>query len=103
MEENKKNRKEEIQSRREFFKRVAMGALPILGGIVLSNIPLIGRAHESEVENGCDWDCSGGCKGSCGRVCSYGCTNSCSGGCDGACKGGCSSSCKGYCAYSSSF
>ena len=35
--ENKK--KDELQNRREFFKRAAKGALPILGAIVLANVP----------------------------------------------------------------
>ena len=102
MEENKKNQKEEIQSRRDFFKRVAMGALPILGGIVLSNIPLIGRAHESKVGSGCYnsclFDCSGTCSGGC-----MGCTGSCTGGCEGLCGGNCTTSCSGGCFHASSW
>lgn len=35
--ENKK--KDELQNRREFFKKAAKGALPILGAIVLANMP----------------------------------------------------------------
>jgi len=92
---------DELQSRREFFRNAAKAALPILGAIVLSNVPMLSQAQNEETELGCDWGCSGGCKGGCGRVCSTGCTNSCSGSCYGACKGGCSSSCKGYCSGSS--
>ncbi len=88
MEKNKKN--EELQSRREFFKRAAKGALPILGAIALSNIPLMGNAEEVM---GCDFGCSGGCSGGCGRSCSFGCSGSCSGSCSGGCKGGCGRSC----------
>ncbi len=92
---------EELQSRREFFKKAAKGVLPILGTIVLSNVPMLGNAHGSKEELGCDFGCSGGCSGSCGRVCSFGCTNSCSGTCSGACKGGCSHSCSTSCSGSS--
>lgn len=35
-----------IQSRREFFKKAAKGALPILGAIVLSNTPLLASQTE---------------------------------------------------------
>lgn len=92
--EDKKNN--ELRSRREFFKKAAKGALPILGAIVLANVPLVTKAAESSM------DCSGSCSWGCGRVCSTGCSNSCSGTCSGGCKGGCSSSCSGACVYSSS-
>lgn len=97
----KKQNDDELQSRREFFRNAAKAALPILGAIVLSNVPMLSQAQNEETELGCDWMCTGGCKGGCGRVCSVGCTNSCSGSCDGACKGGCYGSCKGTCSGSS--
>ena len=37
MEKNKQN--EELQSRREFFKKAAKSALPILGAVVLASAP----------------------------------------------------------------
>ena len=37
MEKNEKN--EELQNRREFFKKAAKSALPILGAIVLAGSP----------------------------------------------------------------
>ncbi|MCI5627543.1 MAG: Cys-Xaa-Xaa-Xaa repeat radical SAM target protein [Porphyromonadaceae bacterium] len=98
----KQNKNEELQSRRQFFKKAAKATLPILGAIVATNLPFVSHAatnHESETENSCSWGCSGGCSGSCGRVCSYGCSNSCAGSCSGACKGYCQGSCKGSCAY----
>lgn len=39
MKKNEKN--EELQSRRDFFKKAAKGALPILGAILLSGAPQI--------------------------------------------------------------
>lgn len=97
----KKDQKEELQSRRDFFKKTAKGMLPVLGAIVLAHAPILSYAEDNDGEMGCDWGCYGGCKGGCGRVCSYGCTNSCSGSCSGACKGGCQGSCKGGCRRSS--
>ncbi len=88
MKKNKNN--EELQSRREFFKKAAKGALPILGAIALSNIPMLGKAEEML---GCNFGCSGGCSGGCSRSCSFGCSGSCSGSCSGGCKGGCGRSC----------
>ena len=43
--ENKK--KDELQNRREFFKKAAKGALPILGAIVLANVPGILKAADA--------------------------------------------------------
>lgn len=100
MKKSKKN--EELQSRREFFKKAAKGALPILGAIALANMPLLSKASE-EVPMGCrgncsygcggacSTSCSGGCKGGCGGACSYSCQNTCKGSCQGSCRGGCSS------------
>ena len=104
--ENKKQN-EELQSRREFFKKAAKGALPILGAIVLASNPLLSKASE-ESPMGCDYGCTYGCQGGCGRSCSYGCSGSCAGSCSGGCKGGCSRSCSISCSsgcrgYSSSY
>lgn len=95
-DEEKRN---ELQSRREFFKNAAKKTLPILGALVLASSPLmsIAKNAESEVETGCDWGCTYGCKGSCGRVCSFGCTNSCAGECSGGCKATCQGTCRGTC------
>lgn len=95
MEEKKKN--EEIQSRREFFKKAAKGALPILGAIALANLPLLSEASETEVGWGCSYGCSGGCKSGCGQSCSFSCSGGCKGGCGGACSYGCQNTCKGTC------
>ena len=84
MSKNKKN--EELQSRREFFKKAAKGALPILGLTVLSSMPILNASAESKAGMGCE-----GCTGLC-----TGCT-SCSGWCQGTCQGctGCSVNCYG--------
>ena len=44
MVKNEKN--EELQSRREFFKKAAKGALPILGAVVLASAPGLANAAE---------------------------------------------------------
>lgn len=82
MEKNKKN--EELQSRREFFKKAAKGALPILGAIVLANAPAIVKAAEA-TPSGCHYGCS--------AVCS---TSACQGTCSGSCRFTCSGGCKNY-------
>ena len=95
MHNNKKN--EELQSRREFFKKAAKGALPILGAIVLAGAPGILNATESApmgCSNGCYTSCANTCKGTCvggcnsrcsgcGTACGHGCATGCSGGCTG--------------------
>ena len=80
----KTKKNEELQSRREFFKKTAKGVLPILGAIALANVPYVMGAKENP-----SMDCRGGCY--------YTCSGSCSGGCDGGCRWGCETTCKGGC------
>lgn len=79
MKKNGKN--EELQSRREFFKKAAKGALPILGAIVLANAPAIASAAE-ETPMGCHYGCTAVCSTSA-------CQGTCSGGCRFTCERGC--------------
>lgn len=78
MKQTKKN--EELQSRREFFKKAAKGALPILGAIVFAGAPGILNAAES-APNGCSRYGCGVCTSSCSGACKGGCYTTCSGGC----------------------
>lgn len=84
---NKKN--EELQSRREFFKKAAKGVLPILGAVVLASTPAIVKASGSD-STGCTtcygtcYGCTGSCAGKCADVCT-----SCSGTCQNTCRGMC--------------
>ena len=48
----KENKNEGLQSRRDFFKKAAKNALPILGAIALIGTPKIVKAEEVM---GCDW------------------------------------------------
>lgn len=98
-----KNKREEIQSRREFFKKAAKAALPVVGAAILSSVPFMNaEATPSECYlSACSGTCTGTCSGLCTTSCQGGCANhacqtdcmySCSGGCDGGCFGTCSSS-----------
>ena len=87
-----KKENNELQSRREFFKKAAKGALPILGAVILASSPIISKAVEKE-----PMGCSSGCMYSCRVACYDNCTTSCHGGCKGGCKGTCTGSCFGSC------
>lgn len=80
----------ELQSRREFFKKAAKGALPILGAIVLANTPLISNATEVTATS-----CAG-----CNNRCMNSCFNTCHGSCNKHCADNCSSNCRGTCSNS---
>ena len=85
--ENKNN--QELQSRRQFFRKAAKGALPILGAIALSKFSAFGSISRPEPT-----DCyGGGCASSC-----YGtCLRSCYGECKGSCRNSCTGTCKASC------
>lgn len=90
----KSNKNEELKSRRDFFKKAAKSALPILGAVVLASSPLVSKAAESMMS--CNGSCSGSCLGTCNSGCT-GCTGSCSGSCSGSCRDTCvSSSARSY-------
>lgn len=89
MKKNEMNQ-EELQSRRDFFKKAVKGALPILGAIVLTGMPNVVKAAETPMGCG-EYTCSAGCKNAC-----KGCEYTCKGFCKNACKG-CEYTCKGTC------
>lgn len=88
-----KKRNEELQSRREFFKKAAKGALPILGAIVLAGIPSITKAAE-EAPMGCKYSCAGTCQNTCSGTCRGGCNTTCYNQCYTHCKDTCKGSCR---------
>lgn len=92
-----KNKKEELRSRRDFFKKAVKTALPIMGAIVLANVPGITKAAGDPM--GCSKYGCGTCTGGCRGTCSGSCSTTCSGSCDGSCKYGCQSTCKGGCSH----
>ena len=65
MREEKK--KEGLQTRREFFKKAAKSALPIVAAITLSGMPHIVKAMEN-ASAVCD-TCQGGCRYTCSKLC----------------------------------
>lgn len=94
-----KQNKEKIQTRREFFKRAAKGALPVLGILFLSNLPFPQiKASTTGCDYGCKWGCDSSCYGDCISQCS-GCKGTCSGDCYHrcymSCQGSCYETCKG--------
>ena len=88
----KKMNNEELQNRREFFKKAAKGALPILATVALSGIPAIAKSAE-ETPMGCRYGCSSGCHGTCYGACQGGCLQGCYTGCRNTCSGSCSGGC----------
>lgn len=90
-----KNKNAEVQSRRDFFKKAAKAALPILGATIVATTPL--KAFTEQIDSeGCQYGCQNSCAGYCGGACSYSCQNTCKGTCQG-CRG-----CSGSCSYSCS-
>ena len=87
---NKNGKNEELQSRREFFKNAAKGALPILAFTVLGTSFLTSCGDDDD-EKGCSSKCTGGCQSSCSGDCDGGCTNNCDGLCGGDCWAYCES------------
>ena len=85
--ENDKN----VLNRREFFKKASKRALPIMGLLLVSNIPAISHIVEPENEMGCKTGCSGGCR----TLCEEGCSHNCNGNCKDTCSGHCNTTCKG--------
>lgn len=94
----KENKKEELQSRRSFFKNAAKAALPILGAVVLAHMPTIAKASESQSCGSCRYSCTacvGGCMDNCARNCTA-CSNACASGCHRSCYTGCNGKVKNY-------
>lgn len=90
---------EELQTRREFFKKAAKGVLPIIAGMTLTGcetfLMAFGERLSSYSGGGGYSESSGGYSESSG--CGYTCSGGCSGGCDGSCRWGCETTCKGSC------
>ncbi len=96
----KKDKNEELQSRREFFKSAAKAALPVIGFAVLGP-SVLSSCDTEEPDNG--GSSSGGSK-RCGGLCTMNCRNECEGNaawapvtCNGNCKGACFRTCKTSC------
>lgn len=119
--------RDNIVSRRNFFKRTYKVVLPIIGTIICST-PILAKAPEKihmgckvsyydagpsshcstcygsckqTCEAGCSKDCTGNCSGDCVGTCNKSCLGSCEGTCAGSCQGTCAGSCKNSCSRSS--
>lgn len=88
METNK-----EIQSRREFFKKTAKAALPILGMIILTQVPSASVLAATNCDT-CSGSCLTSCEGTCAGSCKGDCDSSCKDSCEGSCKGSCGDKCQ---------
>lgn len=84
---------ENLQTRREFFKRTTKRLLPILGLAILSQTPITVLSNDSLFEMGCKTGCQGGCR----TLCEEGCSHSCNGGCKESCSRTCADDCGGHC------
>ena len=72
MSEEKKKWNQELQTRRDFFKKAAKGMLPMLGAIVVG--PSI--VMSTLTSCGCD-DCEAVCMDNCEASCTSECIGSC--------------------------
>ena len=93
-----KKQNEELQSRREFFKKAAKAALPVVGAVVLSSMPFVKAKAATGCEYGCTYSCSGACYQGCQGTCYGNCQNGCQQGCYTGCRNTCQGTCSGGCA-----
>lgn len=94
------NNNDDIQSRRQFFKKAVKGTLPILGALALLNVPFGLMAQEQTKKGGCNSSCSANCSYQCVVTCRTMCAYDCGGSCRGSCKISCMYTCKGPCGSS---
>ena len=94
-------RNDKLQSRRDFFKKALSSALPILGIVMMAQVPTITKAVQTTGCNGCQDYCVQGCRTGCGGRCSDHCALSCSESCRGYCTGGCKNGCGNQCRLTS--
>ncbi len=87
--------KEDLKSRRDFFKIAAKGVLPIFGLTILGQTILTSCDKLDDI-TGCS-DCSGGCEVSCENECGGTCKSGCYTGCSSGCKSGCIRYCSSVC------
>lgn len=92
---DKKMNNEELQSRREFFKKAAKATLPMIAAVALASAPAIVNAAEA-TPMGCSSGCYTTCSATCKGTCVGGCNSKCSG-CGTACGHGCATGCSGGC------
>lgn len=100
-----KRNHDELQTRREFFKKAARGVLPIIGAVTLT--PLLTACPGGDDPTGCE-GCEGTCSSSCSTTCKgtsssgcTGCSAQCQSDCDTSCSDACTTTCNNTCTSSS--
>lgn len=101
-------KRNEIISRRSFFKRSASVILPTLAVLTIPSVLTSCEIDEEDLgidePTGCKNGCSGKCSGVCGAACQKDCTGSCSKTCKSQCSNQCGgSSCRSLCKGSNKF
>lgn len=98
-------RKQDIITRRKFFKQSASVILPTLAAIAIPSVLTSCEIDDvlPEEPSGCKNGCSGKCSGYCGAACQADCDTKCISSCTSKCSGGCGSSCRGLCTGSSKY
>lgn len=88
---------EELQNRREFFKKAAKSIFPILGALAVIGMPIkVSSATPQTCPcSGTCTACVGGCMDACARSCKA-CSNGCASGCHISCYTGCNGKVKAY-------
>ncbi len=100
-QDNKNNKKDEIISRRKFFKRAAGMVIPAIALTVLPSALTsceIDEPYPGDIPGGGSSGCSQ-CKGGCGGGCTSNCGVSCGSKCTGSCGGDCTVNCSSMCKY----
>lgn len=69
-------KKEELKTRREFFKKTAEDTLPFLG-ILMFGSSFLQACDPIDIPSGCGKSCSGSCESDCSGECSGGCKEAC--------------------------
>ena len=95
-----------LQTRRQFFKKAVHHTLPILGTLLLGPT-LFGCEKDDEdddrdssdnnVRSCTEYNCTQQCSGTCRYTCLGGCKGTSGGGCKGMCLGACDASCGNSC------
>ena len=82
------NKNENLQSRRQFFKQAAKAALPVIGAVVLSQLPMVAQAQAPSTcsKGSCAGTCYANCRNNCQAFCTQGCTNHCKSACKNNCE-----------------
>lgn len=100
-----KRKKDDLISRRDFFRKAKSKAIPILA-IAFASLPLLKVTAKAKAPSGCYMGtcmgtcftaCVMSCTGSCLNACYTSCVSQCAMMCNGNCRGGCNDTCAQGC------